>query len=881
MKDLTIKRALIYVIALSILVAAAVSCGLFSKKELNVENKGLLRLLDAFGQKNLNQSPFIGLIEHFPMVEEQFASDDAVLVRELSTSREKVWALTTSRSVLGKDESRKPDEMEIWLADKKINYLGQSEPGDVAWQWVKTRQEIDIRFDQEYNRGLKCLVLDEDEFFSFDRFFPDAPVVIEIRARRNWHPLHLNVSLDGELLDSLPVSRVMTNFQIQIPQTPGTHAVSVKPEIKQRLSEERSTPPRLLIYWVKVITKNDVVMFFVPQSRQADFSQSPIRTRYYSELNSEKELNPYAYLYRIKHDFTLDPYSQPDNPEKLKKQLTLENLTLDVLMAPPLSRYEFQIKIPEKGRLEFGTGIFSYREDSQQKEVQFLITAKHNGISQTLFDKKIRLKDRMLREQLEFETIDLSQYAGKSIQLALITQSPSAGEDAQPENPAFSFWVNPVMYLPEKDSLKVILVSLDTLRADHLGAYGYTRDTSPYLDQLTQDSVLFENAYAQSSWTLPSHMSMLFSLNTASHQVYFNDQKIDSSIPSLASYLRETGYLTQAITGGGYVSSIFGFSKGFDWYEEPVGGQRAALRDDEAAYLFEKTSRWLQANKDKKFFLFLHTFQTHGPYRCPSPWNESFLAPSAEWEELALRNFLDNRGDDHNFTDNQVQNIIDLYDGEIKYTDEVLIKPLIESLKELGIYDDTLLIITSDHGEEFQDHGGWLHGRTLYNELIKVPLIIKLPASRNKGTRIPSVVRLIDIMPTVLETAGIPYDGIDGKSLLGPIARGKAHDRIFISDLAHKNTPVPCPALSSTNRGHIKFIIDHSEDGIKSIETYDLTADPDEQKNIFQEVQAMRDEVVQFLADYYAEKKKLDRSIERIQMGKELEEKLKALGYLR
>lgn len=880
MKIIKIKRTIIYLIALSILVLAAVSCGLFSDGELDPGEKGLLRLLDSFDNKNLIQSPFKGLIDHFPPVEDQFTEDDAVLVRELSTSREKVWAVTTSRSILGKDESKKPDEMETWLGDTKLSYLGHSQPENINWQWVKTGREIDIRFDQEYNRGLKCLVLDEDEAFVFDTFLPDAPAVIEVRARRNWHPLHINVSIDGTQQDSRPVSRMMTNFRIQIPSTPGTHSISIQPEVKQRLPEKRPTPPRMLIYWVKVITKNDVVMFFVPQPRQADFSQQSIRTRYYSELNAEKQVNPYAYLYRIKHDFTLDAHSQPENPEKLKKQITLENLALDVLMAPPLSRYEFQVKVPEAGRLEFGTGIFSYREDSQQKDVHFMITAEHKGRSETLFTKQVRLEDRMLREQLEFEDIDLNKYAGKSIQLSLITRL--AGDEAvQPENPAFSFWVNPVIYRPEPEGLKVILISLDTLRADHLGAYGYSRSTSPYMDQLAADSVLFENVYAHSPWTLPSHMSMLFSLNTASHQVYFNDQRIDSSVSSMASYLRRQGYLTQAITGGGYVSSIFGFAKGFDWYEEPVGGQRAALRDDEAAYLFDKTSRWLEEHKDKKFFLFLHTFQTHGPYRCPSPWNEAFLAPDAEWDELALRNFLDGKGDDYVFTNKQKQNIIDLYDGEIKYTDEVLIKPLVEQLKTLGIYDNTLLIITSDHGEEFHDHGGWLHGRTLYDELIKVPLIMKLPDSKNKGTRVSSIVRLIDIMPTVLDTAGIAYRDIDGRTLVDPILKKETQDRIFISDLAHKNTPIPCPALTSTNRGRIKFIIERSEDGVKSIETYDLTADPKEQNNIFQEVQVMRDEVVKFLTNYYEEKKKQAGSTEQIEMGKELEEKLKALGYLR
>ncbi|MCJ7681911.1 MAG: sulfatase, partial [Candidatus Aminicenantes bacterium] len=523
-----------------------------------------------------------------------------------------------------------------------------------------------------------------------------------------------------------------------------------------------------------------------------------------------------------------------------------------------------------------------YQADSNQKNVRFVITAEHKGQSKTLFEKVVQIQhNQLLREQLESHSIDLSEFAGKSVLLSFITKNPTGDETVQPLNPAFSFWVNPVIYRPEPEGLKVILVSLDTLRADHLSAYGYHRNTSPFLDRLSEDSVLFENVFSQSPWTLPSHMSMLFSLNSASHQVYYNDQKISSSMPSLASYLKEQGYLTHAFTGGGYVSSTFGFSKGFDGYEDPVGGQKAVLQEDEAAQLFEKTSRWLRENKDKKFFLFLHTFQTHGPYRCPSPWNEAFLEPGAKWDTLSLRNFLVTNGENYSFTEEDKRNIIALYDGEIKFTDEVLIKPLIEQLKEMGIYDNTLLIITSDHGEEFQDHGGWLHGGTLYNEAIKVPLLMKFPASRYKGARVPSIVRSIDIMPTVLDIAGIGYKNLDGKTMLDNISGKETGDRIFISDLAHKDIPDPCPAVSATNRGQIKFIVTRSEDGVKSIETYDLQADKGEKNNIFREFQAMRAEVVKFLQDYYENKQKLATSTDRIQIGKALEEKLRALGYLR
>ena len=881
MNNPIIKKTILYLITLSVLIMAAVSCGLFSSGKIKVGDKGLVRLLDELDTNNLVQSPFEGLIDHFPPVEEKFSINDAVMIRELSTSREKVWAVTTERSILGKDESRRPDEMEVNLGGKKVDYLGREDTEKIRWQWVKTGRDIDIRFDENYNRGLNCLVLDEDQSFVFDSFLPNAPVTLEVRARRNWHPLNLNIYLDGEKIGSRAAGRMMTSFRMEIPAAPGTRSLSLKPEVKETIAKQKPTPPRLLIYRVRIITKNDAVMFFVPQSLADTFSKNSIAVRYYSELKKNKEINPYANIYRIKHDFTLDSHSQPINPVNVKKEIALENLSLKVLMSPPLSRYEYRIKIPDDSRLEFGTGIFSYPEYTQQKDVQFIITAKHKDRTQILFDKVIRIEEGLLRKQLEFESIDLSRFSGESLVLSLITQPSSGDKSLQPENPAFSFWINPVIYRPEPEGMKVILISLDTLRADHLGSYGYERDTSPNIDQLAEDSVLFEDVYAHSPWTLPSHLSMLFSLNSASHQVYYNDQKIDTSFPSLASYLRKQGYLTRAFTGGGYVSSIYGFSKGFDGYEEPVGGRKAALQDDEAAYLYEKTSHWLNRNRDKKFFLFLHTFQTHGPYRCPPPWNKSFLSPEAKWNEMALRNFLDGHGDDYVFSEKERQNIIDLYDGEIKYTDEVLIKPLVAQLKEMGIYDNTLLIITSDHGEEFMDHGGWLHGRTLYNELIKVPLIIKFPSSRYKGNRVSSIVRLIDIMPTILDTAQVDYSGLDGKTLRELLSLSDPQDRTFISDLAHKNTPVPCPAITSTNRGRVKFIIDRSPDGVKSVEAYDLERDPEERQNIFHKVQEMRDEVVEFLQEYYEKKQKQTGSTERIQMGKELEEKLKALGYLR
>jgi arylsulfatase A-like enzyme len=553
-------------------------------------------------------------------------------------------------------------------------------------------------------------------------------------------------------------------------------------------------------------------------------------------------------------------------------------------LAPPTSHYAFEVKIPPACVLEFGAGIFAYRESHENQRASFKVTAESQGETRLLYENHIILKPKLLRDQIDFARIDLSAFSGHTVKLTFITEEAPDPPDDGPELHSFGFWTGPVLYRTDIErSPNVILISLDTLRADHLGVYGYERPTSPFLDSLAEEGALFENVYAQSSWTLPSHLSMLFSLNSASHQVYFNDQKIDRSLPSLASFLRNQGYVTLGFTGGGYVSSIYGFAKGFDWYDEPVGGRKAPLGQDEAERLYEFTSDWLANNRDKPFFLFLHTFQIHGPYACPEPWNTMFLEEGAAWDQIALRRFLDQNGEDYAFSPAERSNIVGLYDGEIRYTDDMLLKPLAQRLKELGIYDNTMIIVTSDHGEEFNDHGGWLHGRTVYDELIRVPLLIKFPRSSYRGQRIPAKTRLIDILPTVLESLQIPYDrdAVEGRSLIEFLGGRESEDRIFISDLAHKNVPEPCPALIASNKNGLKFIIEKSKEGIKTVETFDLSRDPNEKNDISVRAQKLREEVVRFLDEYYLERSKLVRSQERIRMDKELEEKLKALGYLR
>lgn len=857
-------------------------CRLLTKEAHDFSRKPVMRLLDIMAPAHIKSTPFTGILDRFQPVSDQ-ARDNVSLIRELSTARQKVWGFTTKTSILGQSEFEIPRGMRVSLEDEPLEFFSAENGNAIQWKWIETNKTIDIRYDDNYNKGLKCVVLELDEAFRFETILPAAPAEIEVYARRNWHPLDVDIFVDDELWDKHPVGRDFAFLSSRKEFSAGSHTFRIQPSISERISGTRPTPPRLLVYQIKVKTKNDLVLFFVPAEKQSEFSGHKLGVDYLTDLDDRGNRNAYTELYQIQHDFTLSSNEQTINPENLKKKLVLESLSLNALLAPPLSRYEFDVDIPENATLEFGSGIFAYKESQENQSALFKVIAEHAGAEKVLYENELTLEASLLRDQIQHVRIDLSSYAHEKIKLTFLTEEPLHAAASESSASTFAFWANPIIYRPNLEKVNIILISLDTLRADHLGCYGYSRPTSPALDNLSQDAALFANTYAQSSWTLPSHMSLLFSLNSASHQVYFNDQRVDESLPSMATFLKEEGYITYGFTGGGYVSSIYGFAKGFDWYDEPVGGRKAPLGMDEAERMFEVTSEWLGKNQDKPFFLFLHTFQIHGPYASPEPWNEMFLQKGAGWNRLALRNFLDSHGDDYPFTPDEKSNIVALYDQEIRYTDDVLIAPLVARLKELGIYDNTLLIVTSDHGEEFDDHGGWLHGRTVYNELIRVPLVIKFPESAYKGTRVESKCRLIDILPTALDTAGIKYSrsALEGRSLFTFLNGSETEDRVFISDLAHKNVPDPCPALIATNSKNLKFIIQKSKGGVKAIEAFDLNRDPRERNNIFKRTQAIRQDILAELDAYYAEKAKLQRNKQRIRMDKELEEKLKALGYLR
>ncbi len=328
----------------------------------------------------------------------------------------------------------------------------------------------------------------------------------------------------------------------------------------------------------------------------------------------------------------------------------------------------------------------------------------------------------------------------------------------------------------------VVLISVDTLRADHLGAYGYERPTSPFFDSLAARGVLFERVAVQYPSTLTSHMSIFTGLYPLEHRVLPPDTVLAAEIETLPERFRAHGFRTAGHTEGGFVAGGYGFARGFEEFTD-----HPYRADTDVERTFNLGTRFLaRLGPEERFFLFLHTYTVHDPYEPPPAYRSLFAGPpppgafSSEGEHLRQVN-LGQRP----VTVGTARHFEALYDGSIRYFDDVLAR-FFASLERLGLDRDTLVVVTSDHGEEFLEHGKLAHVQ-VYPECLFVPLLIVHPGLE-KPVRVRRLVQSIDLAPTLYELAGLPpAAGLSGRSLapwLAPGAgaatgRAEAHAEVF------------------------------------------------------------------------------------------------------
>lgn len=419
---------------------------------------------------------------------------------------------------------------------------------------------------------------------------------------------------------------------------------------------------------------------------------------------------------------------------------------------------------------------------------------------------------------------DLADYAGRTVTVSLRASVDPDTPYVQP------VWGNPLVTArADTRATPVVLISLDTTRADHLGCYGYSRDTSPNLDAFAKESVLFENAFTPETWTLTAHVSMLTGLYPKRHRVAATTN-LAEEVSTLPEVLRGAGYLSAGFTGYRiWLQPTRGLSHGFDLYSTP-----ALVRD-----LFDTSKHvlpWLERHPQMPFFLFFHSYDHHSKYRqagcegCDLPYyparseyrkfsNElveppTLRAPGRERSTDLLFAALEGRD---TLSPDELAYTIALYDDSIVAVDAGIGR-LFEHLKTLDVYNHALIIVTADHGENFGEHGQFLHEH-LYEGAARVPLLIRFPNGAHAGTRIPQMVELIDLMPTVLDVLNLDAPPMDGQSLL-PIVRGEG---------------APRPAAFLRRQRHIAVrtpewkLIRNIRNGAE--ELYDLVNDPKETVN--------------------------------------------------
>jgi arylsulfatase A-like enzyme len=586
--------------------------------------------------------------------------------------------------------------------------------------------------------------------------------------------------------------------------------------------------------------------------------------------------------------------SVPVRPVQSPAKVKLGPSTRTAIAVPLPSSFEADID-PATTRLTFSMGA---RGEAQSPDVVFVIGADNDGHWRTVFTEVVQPTSTWLDRRLDLQALSPGS---RKLRFQVGAAQPTAA-------PVEPFWGSVAVLGPDRPRVSllasvreappnVILISLDTLGADHLSSFGNLPSVSPEIDDILQQSFSFRRAYAQYPNTPVSHASIFTGLYPRHHGMYETSPHLQSE--TLADVLAAHGYVTVAITEDAFVSSDFGFDYGFDWYDNGV--EQTVNADDKtignAKGTFEKAEAWLTEYAGRApFFLFVHTYEVHAPY---TPRDEEARAvadaidpgykgpfereyPCGLWE-------LGHNTGVHSMPEHEVARLPALYAGEINYLDRI-VGSFMQQLASLPAADRTLVVLTADHGEEFNEHGKLGHGETLFNHVLHVPLGFYWPGKIASGTS-EAPVELIDIMPTVLDLLSVKAPpNLDGTSLR-PVISGKPSgvaDRPVLSELH--------TAFGDCRRLHLEgtCVVDRvavqtadfkfMSSQIPQFEVlYDLGRDPGETHDVIQDFPAEATRYRTLAQRYAAEQPQqaFPAAAPTAAMDEETRERLRALGYLK
>jgi len=566
-----------------------------------------------------------------------------------------------------------------------------------------------------------------------------------------------------------------------------------------------------------------------------------------------------------------------------ERSINIANTNRPAIYAHPFSEVIFTLPIHPGARLVFDIGLDPGCWDGGGDGVTFEVAVDR----ETVFSRHIDPGHNPGQRSWQSCTVDLGACAGTDRKIVLRTTAGPADDPAWD----WALWGEPQLFSDGRRApadtagrTHVILISLDTLRLDHLDASGYHRRTMPHLNRLLEESILFTGAIAPSHWTMPSHMSVFTSLHPDLHRVNTLDgtARLSSGAPTLAAQLQTAGYLTAGFATCGFLKGDLGFEIGFDRY---------SLRFNDGLQQNRLVRDWLWSRRDRDQFIFLHYFDAHSdyitlPYDAPSGFD-------ALWSELEPEQVFSGCAPDGsicasiyltrlNATDIQLEPeqcraIGVMYDRGVRQLDFRL-GLLVAWLKAQGLWDSSLVVLFSDHGEEFQDHGKLMHHQ-LYNESLAVPLIVKLPEARQGGRRIDEPVEILDVSPTILSLLGRPIPELmQGRSLV-PLIEGKARQ----ADGAMARYSWAAESWSVT-RGQWKLVL-HTKDGVFSL--FNLEEDPGERHDLSREKPDICNQLQRLLRLRLQRNQDLARQLDTTAsapaeggFSEEERKRLEALGYV-
>ncbi len=430
--------------------------------------------------------------------------------------------------------------------------------------------------------------------------------------------------------------------------------------------------------------------------------------------------------------------------------------------------------VPKGGHLTVACGI--PKERQRGPGVEFVVKVGEAGGERILATQMADPMNKAAHRHWIPLDVDLSEHNGTQ-KLILETRGferAAAGTDA-------AFWGSPTLTVPGREAPLAVVYLVDTLRADHTTPYGYARDTTPELGHFAKDAVVFDAAISAAPWTKPSVGSLFTSLMPGEHGAIQLRDPLNPHLVTLSEMMKSKGYVTGAAIANSVIFSAgTNFEQGFDCFAGLHDRNDRISKKVEAGGVVDAALAWLAQSAGLPGFLYVHTMDPHVPYAPPPPFDRKYLPAPVPGHPGR-----DPRTDYLEPEDRE--RMIAQYDGDIAYGDQEFGR-FVRELKTRGLYDRALIVFLADHGEEFQDHGGWLHGRSVFDELVRVPLIVKFPEGRHAGTRVQQQVRVLDVLPTVLAEMGLPVPeppAVAGRPLQA-VVKGEGTAVHALSEATHR-----------------------------------------------------------------------------------------------